>query len=587
MCLSSGFTSLADSGRDGTIRGSYSKAGTINGTGGAVSFTINSVAALSISDVAKAEGNSGATIFTFTVSLDSPAPVGGVSFNASTADGTATVADNDYVGFTDQPYTIPQGNTSTTVDVTVNGDTVQETNETFFVNITNVTNAQVADGQGQGTILNDDGSPSAGQIIISEFRLSGPGAGASPTATDQANDEFIELYNATESDFVVADSSPVSISSNGWALVSSDAPATPKYIIPAGTRIPARGHYLVANLLGYSLSLYPSGNDGANATIATADGFYSTDIPDNAGLALFRTTNPLLFAAPAERLDAVGFTGSAFFEGTPLQPAGGITARVQHSFVRKQTTGRPLDTDNNQNDFVLISTTGGTINGVAAQLGAPGPENLSSPINRGAQIKATLLDPAVPSTASPNRVRDSSPGSGSTASGTLEIRRTFTNRTGADVTRLRFRIVDITAGSGALAGTADVRALTSVTLSNVAIAGHNDACPSNLCTVQGTTLEVPPVQDGGGGLNSSLSADTITLDTPLAPNLSINVRFLLGVATPGSFRFFVIVEALSAASSSAAQPTPATNLDSTKGSLLTRQKSLPGAAKGSSSKSGR
>ena len=34
-----------------------------------------------------------------------------------------------------------------------------ETNETFFVNVTNVTGATIGDGQGIGTILNDDCSP--------------------------------------------------------------------------------------------------------------------------------------------------------------------------------------------------------------------------------------------------------------------------------------------------------------------------------------------------------------------------------------------------------------------------------------------
>ena len=38
----------------------------------------------------------------------------------------------------------------------VNGDTTTEPDETFFVNVTNVTGADVTDGQGQGTIVNDD-----------------------------------------------------------------------------------------------------------------------------------------------------------------------------------------------------------------------------------------------------------------------------------------------------------------------------------------------------------------------------------------------------------------------------------------------
>ena len=39
----------------------------------------------------------------------------------------------------------------------VNGDTTPEPNETFFVNLTTATNATIANGQGIGTILNDDG----------------------------------------------------------------------------------------------------------------------------------------------------------------------------------------------------------------------------------------------------------------------------------------------------------------------------------------------------------------------------------------------------------------------------------------------
>jgi len=43
-------------------------------------------------------------------------------------------------------------------DVTVNGDVNIEPNETFFVNVTNVAGATITDGQGLGTIQNDDSS---------------------------------------------------------------------------------------------------------------------------------------------------------------------------------------------------------------------------------------------------------------------------------------------------------------------------------------------------------------------------------------------------------------------------------------------
>ena len=63
-------------------------------------------------------------------------------------------------------------------------------------------------------------------------------------------------------------------------------------------------------------------------------------------------------------------------------------------------------------------------------------------------------------------------------------------------------------------------------------------------TVRGTTLEEPPGQRAGGGLNSSLSVGAVTLAAPLADGESVNVQFLLGVQQPGRFRFYVNVEAL-------------------------------------------
>ena len=110
---------------------------------------------LGINDVSQDEGNSGTTPFTFTVTLSSAAGAGGVTFNWSTADGTAT-AGSDYTAVANGSGSIPQGSTSTTVTVNVTGDTTTEPNETFFVNLTNVTGATVTDGQGQGTIVNDD-----------------------------------------------------------------------------------------------------------------------------------------------------------------------------------------------------------------------------------------------------------------------------------------------------------------------------------------------------------------------------------------------------------------------------------------------
>lgn len=110
---------------------------------------------LSVSDVSAVEGNSGTVRWAFTISLSFPAPEGGVQVRWATADGTATVAGNDYLPASSDLYFLA-GETSRTIGVQVQGDTVFEPNETFYVNLTSPLGATILDGQGIGTILNDD-----------------------------------------------------------------------------------------------------------------------------------------------------------------------------------------------------------------------------------------------------------------------------------------------------------------------------------------------------------------------------------------------------------------------------------------------
>ncbi|HEV7666901.1 MAG TPA: ExeM/NucH family extracellular endonuclease [Thermoanaerobaculia bacterium] len=147
-----------------------------------LSVTPNAVAAinLSVNDVSLNEGNAGTTSFTFTVSLSAPAGPGGVTFDIATADGTAqddvpATEDNDYTPKSLTGQTIPAGSSTYSFTVLVNGDTTPETNETFFVNVTNVSvGATVTDGQGQGTIVNDDAAPN---LTINDISLNEGNAG--------------------------------------------------------------------------------------------------------------------------------------------------------------------------------------------------------------------------------------------------------------------------------------------------------------------------------------------------------------------------------------------------------------------------
>jgi hypothetical protein len=387
-----------------------------------------------------------------------------------------------------------------------------------------------------GRITVGPAAPLAGTIIISEFRVRGPSG---------ANDEFIEIYNNSGADHTVADSG----AGTGYAVAASNGVA--RCTIPNGTVIPNRGHYLCVNSGAYSLASYPAGN----GTTATGDATYTTDIPDNAGIAIFNTSVAANFTL-ANRFDAVGSTSEAntlYKEGTGYPALTPFS--IDYAFYRDTcgksgsittlgpcTISTPKDTDNNAADFIFVDTNG-TSAGAGQRLGSAGPENLSSPIQRNASFTTDLLDPCVAASLPPNRVRDftSDPANNSTF-GTLDIRRTVTNNTGANVTRLRYRVIDITTFP-APSGFADLRPRTSTAVVVTVDRAPCGAGTSNV-TVQGTTLEQPPSQPNGGGFNSSLSSGTITLATPLANAASLDIRFLLGIQQTGQFKFYINIEAL-------------------------------------------
>ncbi|HEY0661319.1 MAG TPA: FG-GAP-like repeat-containing protein [Lysobacter sp.] len=139
--------------------------GSPGGVGMAGTITVVASAAnLSVSDASVVEGNSGSKLAAFTISL-SQASGSPVTYNVATANGTAS-AGSDYVASSVTGQSIPAGTTSRVFNVTINGDTTVEANETFNVNVSNVVGAMVADGVGVGTILNDD--------VIVEMPVAGP-----------------------------------------------------------------------------------------------------------------------------------------------------------------------------------------------------------------------------------------------------------------------------------------------------------------------------------------------------------------------------------------------------------------------------
>lgn len=125
---------------------------------------------VSINDVSIVEGDTGTSIANFTVSLTAggqPAASentvtvtvqtqSGVRSADNTTDGA--IQGDDFLTATQTSFTIPAGQTSAVFPVEIQGDNVDERNETFLVNLSNASQgAVIADNQGVGTIIDNDG----------------------------------------------------------------------------------------------------------------------------------------------------------------------------------------------------------------------------------------------------------------------------------------------------------------------------------------------------------------------------------------------------------------------------------------------
>lgn len=113
---------------------------------------------LSIGDASVVELDEGQSTFaTFQLTLSDPSPVP-VLFHASFGPGGTASPGHDHP-YEVTPATIyfDAGRTTRTLDIRVFGNDVQEPDETFLIQLSDVSGAILGDGVGTGTIINDDG----------------------------------------------------------------------------------------------------------------------------------------------------------------------------------------------------------------------------------------------------------------------------------------------------------------------------------------------------------------------------------------------------------------------------------------------
>lgn len=283
---------------------------------------------LVINDVTLSEGNAGTTNFTFTVSLSAAAGPGGVTFDIATANGTAT-AGVDYVTNSLSGQTIPAGSSTYTFTVQVNGDTLNEATETFFVNVTNVVNAVVVDGQGVGTISNDDPLPglSINDVTVAEGN-SGTTNAVFTVTLDAASGQTVTVNYATADGTATQ---PADYTNTAGTLTFTPGQTTRTITVPViGETIPEANETFFVNLSGATNATISDNqgvgtitNDDVPVTVSpatvpngTVASFYSQTLSASGGV------GPYSFAITAGALPA-GLTLSSVggLSGTPT--AGG------------------------------------------------------------------------------------------------------------------------------------------------------------------------------------------------------------------------------------------------------------------------
>ena len=155
--------------------------------GSSTNFT-TATPSLTINNIGLFEGAQGVTnTVTFIVTLSSTSAVD-VSVSYASSNGTATVANNDYVA-TNGTLTIPAGSLTGSIPVQVVGDNVYEADEVFYVNLSNGVNVTLAGRQGACTITNDDFT----------FYVRGDGAGSDANGGGAWNDAWATLQKVMDS----------------------------------------------------------------------------------------------------------------------------------------------------------------------------------------------------------------------------------------------------------------------------------------------------------------------------------------------------------------------------------------------------
>src|SRR5262249_38609488 len=268
----------------------------------------------------------------FTVTL-TPASSQTVTVAYGTSDGTAT-AGSDYTTTTGT-LTFTPGATTRTIVVPVLGDTIDEANETFFVNLSTPVNATISTAQGTGTIVDNDAAPS---IRISDVSVT---EGNSGTTTATVN---VTLSAASGQTVRV-----------NYATANGTASST-DYVAASGTLTFAPG----VTSLPINVSIVGDTLNEANETVnVNLSGATNATIADSQGVITITNDDPLPTVSIADASITEGNSGTQNVTPTPtLSTASGRSVSVNYATANgTATAGSDYTAKNGTVTFTAGNTT--------------------------------------------------------------------------------------------------------------------------------------------------------------------------------------------------------------------------------------
>jgi ELWxxDGT repeat protein len=303
---------------------------------GVLTITDEDTGTLTVGNASVTEGDSGTVNATFTITLGVPF-YRDFTVNYATSDLTAT-AGLDYVGKIGA-VTFPEGTTQQTVTVLVNGDLLDENNETFQLTISGSTGPTIAGGSGTGTIVNDDTSVSVNNASVGEGNTGPTNLTFTASLTKVYRDPVIVTYTTSEG-------GGPSLATSGTDFVATTGTVTiPQGSISATFTVPAIGDVIDENAETFLVTL--SGSSGP--LILDAEGIGTINDDDTS---LVSITSPVVTEGDAGATNAV-FTLSL---STPYYRSFTVDWTTSPGITNPATAGSDFTTSAGTVTFPALST---------------------------------------------------------------------------------------------------------------------------------------------------------------------------------------------------------------------------------------